>query len=35
MVNVPDVTLKDVTVSGDLIIGDGVVTGTLPWRLWR
>jgi uncharacterized protein YjdB len=27
MVNVPDVTLKDVTVSGDLIIGDGVGDG--------
>jgi len=27
MVNVPGVTLKDVTVTGDLIIGDGVGTG--------
>lgn len=27
MVNAPGVTLKDVTISGDLIIGDGVGTG--------
>lgn len=27
MINVPSVTLKDVTVDGDLIIGDGVGTG--------
>ncbi|MBV1758124.1 MAG: S-layer homology domain-containing protein [Dethiosulfatibacter sp.] len=27
MINVPDVTLKDVTVTGDLIIGDGVGDG--------
>ncbi len=27
MINAPDVTLKDVTVSGDLIIGDGVGDG--------
>ena len=27
MVNVPGVTLKDVTINGDLIIGDGVGTG--------
>ncbi|HEX2947651.1 MAG TPA: S-layer homology domain-containing protein [Clostridia bacterium] len=29
MINVPDVTLKDVTVKGDLIIGDGVGNGNI------
>jgi len=29
MVNAPDITLKDVTVSGDLIVGDGVGDGDL------
>jgi Bacterial surface proteins containing Ig-like domains len=29
MINVPDVTLKGVTVKGDLIIGDGVDTGNV------
>jgi hypothetical protein len=29
MINVPDVTLKDLTVNGDLIIGDGVGDGDI------
>lgn len=29
MINVPDVTLKGVTIKGDLIIGDGVGTGNV------
>lgn len=31
MVNVPGVTLKDVTIQGDLIVGDGVGDGMLLW----
>ena len=29
MISVPDVTLKNVTVKGDLIIGDGVGNGDI------
>lgn len=29
MVNVPDVTLKNLTITGDLVIGDGVGNGTV------
>ena len=29
MVNVPEVTIKDASISGDLIIGDGVGSGTV------
>ena len=32
MVNVPDVTLEGVTISGDLIIGDGVGDGTVTLK---